>query len=107
MYNSVDTTVNHELDTNGVRIWLFIEQATMGAILLANILFLVLRSQFKHKIDPESDLPPELQLPSIDTLIALRPLVNIFVNAVQPFFIANCVWALPADRASKDAEHIA
>jgi hypothetical protein len=65
-----------------VRVYLFIEQATIGCIVFANVLFLVIRSLLKHKIDPESDLPPELQLPSIDTLNALRPLVNIFLNAV-------------------------
>jgi hypothetical protein len=82
MYNSVDKDPNQDLDTRGVRVYLFIEQATMGCIVFANVLFLVIRGVFKHKIDPESDLPTELQLPSIDTLIALRPLVNIFVNAV-------------------------
>jgi hypothetical protein len=53
-------------------------------ILLSNALFLLIRAFVKHKVHPEFKIEKKRQLQQIDTLKALAPLADQFVNMTVP-----------------------
>jgi len=58
--------------TGAVVTWFRIEIATWFGVVLSNMMFMFLRSMFKHKIDHSIYLDDNKKLPSIDTMLALH-----------------------------------
>ena len=53
-------------------------------IIIANVLFLLIRAFIKHKVHPEFKIEKKRQLQQIDTLKALAPLNDQFINMCVP-----------------------
>jgi len=67
--------------------WLLIEQINAGSLVFANILFLFLRSCMSHKIELNSE-QKESELPSSDTCLALKSLMQQANSQFIPFLVA-------------------
>ena len=66
-------------------VFFFGEMVIFTMIIAANTVFMLFRSCFKHKLLPESKLPLDEQLRSVDTLVALKLVLNKFTNQFVPF----------------------
>lgn len=58
-------------------IWLEIEQLVFMSILVSNVVFILIRSCVKHKLQLDS-IDEKRQLPNIDTIIAVSEVANAF-----------------------------
>jgi hypothetical protein len=70
------------VDTIGT--FFLVEMLVTTNIIFANILFLFIRAFVKHKVHPEFKMEKKRQLQQIDTLKALAPIVDSFVNITVP-----------------------
>lgn len=66
-----ERTVRHYL------IWLDIEWNVFLAILVSDFVFIIIRSFVRHKVSMDQ-LPVKKQLNNIDTVSAIKPVLNVF-----------------------------
>jgi hypothetical protein len=87
--------VGYELTENevltAVYVWLQIEWVAFVAIIVSNVCFLLLRSCFHHKIRVE-DVPERMQLPGIDTIVAIQSIANQFNSQYVPAIISFVIF---------------
>lgn len=87
--------VGYEITDNevltAVYVWLQIEWVTFVAIIVSNVCFLLLRSCFHHKIRVE-DVPERMQLPGIDTIVAIQSIANQFNSQYVPAIISFVIF---------------
>jgi hypothetical protein len=58
-------------------IWLEIEQLVFMSTLFSNVIFLLIRSQVRHKLQLDA-IDEKKQLPNVDTIIAISEVANAF-----------------------------
>lgn len=76
-----DTASNYYL-------WLIIEWLAILGIMITNIVFLILRSCFRHKLQLDK-VPAKKQIPNQDTILALKMLINIYMSFQVPCIITT------------------
>lgn len=70
--------------TKTIGTFFFVEMLVTTNIIIGNALFLLIRAFFKHKVHPEFKIEKKRQLQQIDTLKALSPLLDQFINMYVP-----------------------
>jgi hypothetical protein len=58
-------------------LWLEIEQLVFMSTLFSNVVFLLIRSQVRHKLQLDA-IDEKKQLPNVDTIIAISEVANAF-----------------------------
>lgn len=94
--NFVTPQIKHcpNVDTSAFVLWIHIELIFNIGIVLSNVLFLFLRSVFKHKLSLDHLVDAKKRVPTIDTLLALQPLSDAWNNEAVPFILCNFIWFL-------------
>jgi hypothetical protein len=60
--------------------WLWIELASIAGLLFSNILFLFIRSCFRHKVTSTEKMTAGSQVAGVDSVYAVREYVQMFVS---------------------------
>ena len=72
------TPVNAEsLQLRSAFLWLEVEQLVFMSTLFSNVVFLLIRSQVRHKLQLDA-IDEKKQLPNVDTIIAISEVANAF-----------------------------
>jgi hypothetical protein len=79
-------------------VYLWIEMYGFCAIIFSYVFFLLARSLTKHKLLAELEVPEHKRLPTIDSVIGLKMLADMFVNICFCFFMAVLVRFSPSQR---------
>ncbi len=58
-------------------LWLEVEQLVFMSTLFSNVVFLLIRSQVRHKLQLDA-IDEKKQLPNVDTIIAISEVANAF-----------------------------
>ena len=72
--------------------WFTIELVVWMAVIASNVIFLFLRTCFKHKILIDGFLDETMKLPTIDTILATRKVGFSFHTEVVPFIVSNYLY---------------
>jgi hypothetical protein len=78
--------------TGAVVTWFRIEIATWFGVVFSNMMFMFLRSMFKHKIDHSIYLDDNKKLPSIDTMLALHSAGTSFHTEFVPAYVSTILY---------------
>jgi hypothetical protein len=79
-----------------VYIWFEIEWVVFISTLMSNCIFLMLRSCMHHKVKVE-EVPERMQLPGIDTIVAIETVVNTFNSQYVPAIISISIFTLSGE----------
>jgi hypothetical protein len=74
-----------------VLIWLEIEWVAFTATLFSNCIFLAMRTCNHHKVKVE-EVPERMQLPGIDTIVAIETVSNTFNSQYVPAIISFIIF---------------
>jgi hypothetical protein len=66
-----------DLQSKSAYLWLVIEQLVFMSTLISNVVFLLIRSQVRHKLQLDA-IDEKKQLPNVDTIIAISEVANAF-----------------------------
>ena len=80
------------LATGAIVTWFRIELACWFGIVVSNIIFMLLRGLFKHKIDHSTYMDESKKLPNIDTMIALHAAGTSFHTEFVPTFVSTVLY---------------
>jgi hypothetical protein len=80
------------LATGAIVTWFRIELACWFGIVISNIMFMLLRGLFKHKIDHSTYMDNSKKLPNIDTMIALHGAGTSFHTEFVPAFVSTVLY---------------
>lgn len=78
----------------GCYIWLELEWMIFSATLISNVVFIMVRSCVRHKIQLDQ-VPERKQLPNVDTIIAIKEVVDAFCAQLVPFFVSMLIFFQP------------
>lgn len=82
-----------QISITATTIWLMLEEVFWVSVVFSNILFLAIRSCTRHKIQLDK-VPQRLQLPGVDTIVAIKDVAGDFNSHSIPLFMS---WAVIFD----------
>lgn len=97
-YYTPTPNTSPNLVTGAVVTWFRVEMLTWFGLILSNMIFLLIRSCIKHKVDSSIYIDEGKKLPQIDTIMALESVANYFHAELVPCFIATVLFASPNGR---------
>ena len=82
------------LQSKAAYLWLVIEQLVFMSTLMSNIVFLLIRSHVRHKLQLDA-IDEKNQLPNVDTIIAISEVANAFHAQFVPWLTNTALMVIP------------